>query len=72
MNMRINTAGTVAVDAGVFWQPMRSCPQGVKVQLLGVGGVAVYDNWNGRDTFWLGWSPLPSKPVWMLEGRREP
>jgi hypothetical protein len=72
MSMHINTARTVAVDRGVQWQPMSTCPTGVKVQLLGDGDVATYGSWDGKNTFWKGWAPLPSKPQWMLEGRREP
>lgn len=52
----------VAVDHGYTWQPMTTCPRGVKVQLLNEGGVAIYGNWYGNETFWQGWAPLPSKP----------
>ena len=52
---------TVAVDGAYFWQPMSTCPRGVKVQLLNEGGVAVYATYDGTDTGWQGWAPLPSK-----------
>jgi len=55
----LNTDQTVAVDRDYFWRDMSECPKGVKVQLLGVGGVAVYGNWNGKEKFWKGWAPLP-------------
>lgn len=55
----LNTDRTVAVDHEYFWRPMRECPMGVKVQLLGAGGVAVYGNWNGKEKFWTHWAPLP-------------
>jgi hypothetical protein len=55
----LNTDRTVAVDRDYFWRPMQECPMGVKVQLLGAGGVAVYGNWNGNEKFWQGWAPLP-------------
>ena len=37
------------------------CPRGVKVQLLGKSGVAVYGQWNGADDFWVAWAPLPKR-----------
>ena len=51
----------VAIDRAYEWQPMSTAPRGVKIQLLGAGGVAIYGNYNG-DTFWTGWAPLPSRP----------
>ena len=57
----INTDKTVAVAEGYYWQPMDSCPRGVKVQLLGQGGVAVYAVWDGRSKFWTDWAPLPRR-----------
>lgn len=59
---KLDKSGTVAVDPNYFWQPMTTCPRGVKVQLLGQGGVAVYGNYNGKDTFFTHWAPLPKKP----------
>lgn len=61
MTPHISTNG-VAVDQDYFWQPMETCPRGVKVQLLGEGGVAVYGTYDGK-TAWQGWAPLPKKPV---------
>lgn len=53
---------TVAVDHGYYWnRDMGNCPRGVKVQLLGAGGVAVYSGYNGKDPFWVGWAPLPKQ-----------
>jgi hypothetical protein len=57
----------VAVDQAYYWQPMATCPRGVKVQLLGSGRVATHGHFNGRDTFWLGWTPLPNIPEWMKQ-----
>jgi hypothetical protein len=56
---------TVAVDQTYFWQPMHTCPRGVKVQLLGRGGVATYGMDDGKTDFWRGWAPLPSIPEYM-------
>ena len=57
----INAANTVAVATDVYWQPIESCPRGVKVQLLNdAAGVAVYGTYSG-EAFWDFWSPLPKK-----------
>ena len=61
-NVKVNSDHSVAVDQDYFWRPMSSCPRGVKVQLLGEGGVAAYGNWNGHDSFWKAWAPLPKRP----------
>lgn len=58
----LDKSGTVAVDHDYFWRSMDTCPRGVKVQLLGAGGVAVYGNYNGKDKFYTHWAPLPKKP----------
>lgn len=57
----LNADQTVAVDRDYFWQPMSTCPRGVKCQLLGAGGVAIYASWDGKDDFWQGWAPLPKR-----------
>ena len=56
---KIDSSGAAAVDPDYFWQPMTTCPRGVKVQLLGKGGVAMYGNYNGKDQFYTHWAPLP-------------
>lgn len=61
MDLKIKP-GEHAVDHAYFWQPMATCPKNAKVQLLGSGGVAVYGKWNGADTFWVGWCPMPKRP----------
>ena len=61
MTIEINSANTVAVDREYYWQPMDTCPRGVKVQLLGAGGVAVYGQYHGKDPWWTHWAPLPVK-----------
>lgn len=56
------TNAEVAVDPDYFWRPMdHSTPRGVKLQLLSKGGVATHGQWDGRDTFWEGWTPLPKR-----------
>lgn len=63
MTHTINSAGTAAVAVDYYWLPIDGdTPRGVKLQLLGKGGVATYGIWNGRDTFYTHWAPLPKKP----------
>lgn len=58
---KLNADQTVAVSTDVYWnEDMSTCPRGVKVQLLGVGGVAVYREYHG-DPFWVGWAPVPKR-----------
>jgi hypothetical protein len=57
---RLNSDKTVAVSTEIFWiDDMSICPRGVKVQLLGQGGVAQYGNYDGKNTFWIKWQSLP-------------
>lgn len=62
MNYRINSSHTAAVSLEVPLQPMTTCPIGVKVQLYGAGGVLVYGQWDGKNTFFKAWAPLPYMP----------
>lgn len=59
---QLDSTGVAAVDQNYFWQPIKTCPLGVKVQLLGKGGVAMYGQYNGRDKFYSHWAPLPKLP----------
>lgn len=67
---KLNSAKTVAVATDVYFnEDMKTCPRGVKLQLLGQGGVAVYGEYNG-DSFWIGWCAVPrrhQKPEASLE-----
>jgi hypothetical protein len=56
---KLDSTGTVAVDHHYFWLPIASGPRGVKVQLLGKGGVAMYGQYSGKDKFYTHWAPLP-------------
>lgn len=59
---KLNADHSVAVATDVFFdEDMARCPVGVKVQLLGAGGVASYGVYNGRDPFWIGWAPVPKR-----------
>ena len=62
LSMHLNRDKTVAVANDYYWnEDMSECPRGVKVQLLGKSGVAVYGQWNGADDFWVAWAPLPKR-----------
>lgn len=62
MTHTLNTEATVAVSTEVYWIPVSSLtPRGVKLQLLGRGGVAAYSNYHG-DPFWTHWQALPKIP----------
>jgi hypothetical protein len=62
MTHTLNSAATVAVDPNYYWQPIQTAPRGVKVQLLGAGGVAIYSTYHG-DKFFTHWAPLPKVPT---------
>jgi len=62
MTHTLNSAHTVAIDPNYYWQPIQTAPRGVKVQLLGAGGVAIYSTYHG-DKFFVAWAPLPRIPT---------
>ena len=63
MTHTINASQTVAVAVDTYWIPVcKNTPRGVKLQLLGKGGVAIYGIFNS-DAFWTHWCPLPKKPI---------
>jgi hypothetical protein len=64
MNAKLNSDKTVAVSMSWEWQPMETCPRGVKVQLLTEHGVAIYGVYRGGPGH-LGWAPVPRRPDWM-------
>lgn len=61
MNYKLNSEGSAAVALDYYWQPMHTCPRGVKVQLLNEGGVAVYGQYKVGEDLWQGWAPMPRK-----------
>jgi hypothetical protein len=66
MTHTINTAKTAAVAWDYYWLPItKDTPRGVKLQLLTQGGVAIYGHWDGKNTFYEAWAPMPKKPEWM-------
>ena len=63
MTHTLNTDKTAAVAVDYYWLPInKDTPRGVKIQLLGLGGVAAYGVWDGKSRFWSHWAPLPKKP----------
>ena len=62
MTHKLNTDKTVAVAEGYYWMPMdENTPRHVKIQMLSMYGVAMYGTWDGRNTFWTHWAPLPRR-----------
>lgn len=63
MSHTLNKDQTVAVATDYFWQKVdANTPRGVKLQLLGIGGVAAYGVYDGRNRFWTHFAPLPRMP----------
>ena len=61
MTHTIDSTGTAAVATDYYWILIdEHTPRGVKLQLLGQGGVAQYSNYHG-DSFWSHWAPLPKR-----------
>lgn len=60
--IRTSSDNVAIVDHNYYWQPIETCPEGHKVQLLSKLGCAVYGIYRKRDTFWVMWAPLPKIP----------
>lgn len=62
MNYALNSDKSVAVATDYYWMPIDlDTPRGVKLQLLGKSGVAIYGNWDGKNEFFTHWAPLPKR-----------
>lgn len=61
----LNTTKTAAVAAEFYWSPIgNDTPRGVKILLLGRGGVASLGHYHhkpGESEFWTHWAPLPKR-----------
>jgi len=58
----IDSTRAAVIDPNYCWQPMGTCPMGVKVQLLNPGGVAVYGAISAKDRKnFIGWAALPKR-----------
>lgn len=55
------TSSNVTVDRAYHWLPMHTCPVNSKVQLLTIGGLPQYGWWDGKDDFYVGWAPIPTR-----------
>ena len=59
---KLNKDNTVAVATDYYWERIGpDTPRGVKLQLLGIGGVAAYGQYDGKNKFWTHWAPLPKR-----------
>lgn len=66
---RLDSTKEAMVDPDYRWRPIDDAPLGVKIQLLQQGGVAIHGSLTARDRssgHYLGWTPLPKRPEWML------
>lgn len=61
MTHHLNHDRSAAVANSAKYLPMDTCPRAVKVLLLGAGGVATIGQYDGKEQFWRGWHPLPTK-----------
>ena len=58
----LNASATVAVAEAYYLTPIgEDTPRGVKLQLLGKGGVLVYGSYDGKNKWWTHWAPLPRR-----------
>ncbi len=62
---QLNTEKNVSVAQGFFWLPIDAdTPRGVKVQLLTIGGVAIYGQYTeAHKGAYTHWAPLPRKRI---------
>lgn len=59
--VRVDGTGAAAVDSNYHWQPIATCPKGVKVQLRTRYGVALYGiHWGEASDFYTHWAPCPT------------
>ena len=65
MTARTDRTGTSVVDDSIEWRAMADCPPHRKCLLRNASGSPCIGTWDGRDSQWTGWSPLPVVPDWM-------
>lgn len=62
---RLDSTKAAVVATEFYWLPIDdSTPRGVKVLLLGLGGVASLGHYHhrpGETQFWTHWAPLPKR-----------
>lgn len=49
-------------DETLLYRTMDTCPTGPKVLLLNKAGIASTGWWDGKDSWYVGWYPLPKIP----------
>jgi hypothetical protein len=57
--MKPDNTRTAVVDPTMTYRDMSHCPIQQRVILLSQGGIAQVGTWDGRNTFFVGWHPLP-------------
>ena len=58
----LNSDSMVVVATDYYWIPVGPhTPVGAKLQLLGLGGVAIYGAYSPKDKFFTHWAPLPKR-----------
>lgn len=58
----VNASSKVVVATDYYWKPVSAeTPVGAKLQLLGLGGVAIYKPYSPKDNFFTHWAALPNK-----------
>jgi hypothetical protein len=58
----MTTNKDAVTDPGLMFRSMEGCPTGPKVLLLNTAGIAQTGWWDGKDTWYVGWYPLPKIP----------
>lgn len=59
----LNSTQTVAVATDTYWILIdKDTPRNVKLQLLTIGGVALYGSLGPDTSFYSHWCPVPKKP----------
>lgn len=59
-DFKLTSDKSTAVSRTTYWDhDMSACPRGVKMLLLGKGGVATIGHYDGKDKFFVAWCPLP-------------
>lgn len=63
MTYKTSSDRTAVVSTEAHYMPMNTCPIAKKVIPLGAGGVATVAQYDGKNIFWVGWHPLPKRPI---------
>ena len=58
----IMTNKEAETDPSLEWRPIETCPTGPKVLLLNQAGIANTGWYDGKDSWFVAWFPLPKIP----------